>query len=104
MQEKTKQKAEQKNKEVVKGELIEAPRPVYPAEARKQRIEGTVTVTIVIDEDGKVVSARAKSGPEPLHAASVEAAYKARFKPTTVDGKPVKVAGAMTYNFIVDEK
>ncbi|MGH9967954.1 MAG: TonB family protein, partial [Pyrinomonadaceae bacterium] len=101
---KAKEKTEKKDKEVVKGELIEAPRPVYPEEARKQRIEGMVTVSIVIGEDGKVVQARAKSGPEALHGASVDAAYKARFKPTTVDGKPVKVAGAMTYNFVIDEK
>lgn len=101
---KSKEKAKEKDKEVVKGGLIEAPRPVYPEEARKQKIEGMVTVSIVIDQDGKVASARAKSGPAALHGASVEAAYKARFKPTTVDGKPVKVAGIMTYSFVADEK
>lgn len=88
---------------VVKGELIEAPRAEYPQEAKKQKIEGTVTVKIVIGEEGRVISARASSGPELLHDASVAAAYKARFKPSTVNGNPVKVAGAMTYNFKLDE-
>jgi TonB family protein len=89
--------------EVVKGPLIEAPRPVYPTEARKQRVEGEVSVAIVIGEEGKVISARAKSGPELLQSAAVDAAYKARFKPATLDGKPVKVFGAMSYNFVLDE-
>src|ERR1700730_615672 len=105
---KTKSKEEssdQKSKgKVEKGALIEAPHPVYPEEAKKQKIEGTVAVTITIGEDGNVIFAKAKSGPEPLYAASQEAAYKARFKPTTKDGKPVKVAGVISYNFVVDEK
>ena len=97
--------SEQKSKEKVeKGALIEAPPPVYPEEAKKQKIEGTVSVTITIGEDGNVIFAKAKSGPEPLYGASEEAAYKARFKPTTKDGKPVKVAGIMSYNFVVDKK
>ena len=105
---KTKSKEEssdQKSKEKVeKGALIEAPPPVYPEEAKEQKIEGTVAVTITIGDDGNVIFAKAKSGPEPLYRASEEAAYKARFKPTTKDGKPVKVAGVISYNFVADKK
>ena len=86
-----------------KGHLIDAPQPVYPVEARKNKISGTVTVEIEIGEDGNVVSAKAASGPDALRAAAVEAAYKARFKPTTVKGKPVKVSAALTYNFVLDD-
>ena len=97
--------SDQKSKgKVEKGALIEAPPPVYPEEAKKQKVEGTVSVTITIGEDGNVIFAKAKSGPEPLYGASEEAAYKARFKPTTKDGKPVKVAGTMSYNFVADKK
>jgi TonB family protein len=96
--------AKEKSKDKVVGELIEAPPPVYPDEAKKQKIEGTVIVAIVIGDDGNVISAKAKSGPEPLHAAAETAASKARFKLTTVNGKPAKVAGAMTYNFVLDKK
>ena len=97
--------SDQKSKgKVEKGALIEAPHPVYPEEAKQQKIEGTVAVTITIGEDGNVIFAKAKSGPEPLYGASEEAAYKARFKPTTKDGKPVKVAGVISYNFVADKK
>ncbi len=91
-------------KEVQKGELIEAPRPIYPDEAKAKKIEGQVTVSIVIGEEGNVISARPTSGPELLQGAAKDAALKARFKPTVVNGKPAKVAGAMTYNFVLDEK
>ncbi len=90
--------------EVVKGELIEAPQPVYPDEAKEQKVEGTVTVSIVINEEGKVISAKVASGHQLLHAASRDAAFKARFKPTKLSGQPVKVTGVITYNFVLDKK
>jgi TonB family protein len=95
----------QKSKDKLeKGGLIEAPPPVYPEEAKKDKIEGLVTVAIVIGDDGNVISAKAKSGPEALHGAAEVAASKARFRPSTLNGKPVKVSGAMSYNFVLDKK
>jgi TonB family protein len=97
--------SKEKNKEkLIKGELIEAPKPVYPDEAKKQKIEGLVVVKIVIGDNGNVISAKANSGPEALYGAAETAASKARFKPSTLNGKPVKVAGAMTYNFVLDKE
>ena len=84
-----------------RGNLIEAPTPVYPIEARRQRIEGTVRLKITIDEDGNVISATPQSGPEALQGASQDAAYKARFQPTTKEGKPVKVEATLAYNFVI---
>ena len=102
-------KSKYKNKEkdtqdkVEKGGLIEAPHPVYPAEAKEKKVEGRVTVDIVIGEEGKVISARPTSGPSALHAAARDAALKARFHPTALKGKPVKVSGALSYNFVLDK-
>ena len=56
---------------------------------------------IVIDEQGRVVSAKAASGPPLLLQAAVLAAYKARFTPTVLGGQPVKVTGSITYNFVL---
>lgn len=100
----TQEKARDAKQKVTKGELIEAPRPIYPEEAKAKRIEGQVSVSIVIGEEGNVISARPTSGPELLQGAAKDAALKARFKPTLVDGKPAKVSGVMTYNFVMDEK
>jgi protein TonB len=55
---------------------------------------------VIVDESGKVISARAVSGHPLLQAASVEAAYAAKFSPTLLSGQPVKVTGTISYNFI----
>ena len=103
LQEKSEKPANEKQ-DVKKGGLIEAPRPIYPPEAKEKKVEGQVTVSIVIGEEGTVISARPTSGPELLQGAAKDAALKARFHPTVVNGKAAKVAGAMTYNFVLDEK
>lgn len=103
MQEKA-DKPSNKKQDVKKGGLIEAPKPIYPPEAREKKVEGQVTVSIVIGEEGTVISARPTSGPELLQGAAKDAALKARFHPTVVNGKPAKVSGAMTYDFVLDEK
>jgi len=63
------------------------------------RVEGTVTVEVLLDEEGKVVSARAADGNTILRQAAVNAARLARFSPTILAGKPVKVAGVIMYKF-----
>lgn len=83
---------------------VSKPLPRYPAEAREARVEGVVTVQLVIGEEGDVTTARAVSGHELLRAASVEAACRARFSPTKLSGRPVKVAGVMTYRFVLHNR
>lgn len=86
--------------ELLNGRAITLPKPVYPAVARAARASGTVIVKVVIDEEGKVIAAQAHSGHPLLQAAAVKAAREALFTPTLLEGKPVKVAGAITYNFV----
>jgi TonB family protein len=81
------------------GKAVDLPKAVYPEEARKSRIAGQVQVQILVDETGKVVSAVATFGPEVLREAATKAAMRAKFKPTIVDGVPVKVSGILTYDF-----
>ncbi len=86
---------------VLNGKAISKPAPPYPAEAKEARASGTVTIAIVIDEAGKVFSARPVGGHPLLRQASVNAACKAQFSPTTLSGQPVKVSGVITYNFVL---
>jgi TonB family protein len=60
-----------------------------------------VTVQIVVDETGKVISAKAVSGHPLLLQSAQQAAYQARFSPTTLSGQAVKVSGVITYNFVL---
>jgi len=82
------------------GKAIDLPKAAYPDEARKSHAGGTVQVQVLVDETGKVVSARASFGPEVLRAAAEKAAMGARFKPMIVDGVAVKVSGILTYDFV----
>lgn len=84
---------------VLNGHALELPKPSYPEAARRARITGTVRVRVVIDENGKVVSAQALDGPAELRKAAEDAAFKARFSPTRLMGQPVKVSGEIDYNF-----
>jgi len=84
---------------VLNGTAVSLPPPVYPDAAKRMRIGGTVSVDVILDETGKVVSAVASSGPALLRDAAVQAALKARFSPTKLSGQPVKVSGVINYKF-----
>jgi TonB family protein len=84
---------------VLNGQAIDLPKPVYPQPAKIVKASGMVTVQVLIDETGKVVSAQAVSGHQLLRAPAVQAAYRARFTPTLLSNQPVKVSGVITYNF-----
>lgn len=78
---------------------LSLPKPIYPQMGKQMRIEGVVRVVVLIDESGKVVSARAESGHTMLRAAAVAAARQAKFTPALVSGQPVPVAGFISYTF-----
>lgn len=84
---------------VLNGKALELPKPDYPEIARRARASGLVTVEVVIDLSGKVISAKAVSGPSMLQRAAEQAALRARFTPTLLSGQPVKMTGTINYNF-----
>lgn len=86
---------------VISSKIITKPAPAYPVIAKQVGAQGTVTVEILIDEQGRVVSAHATSGHPLLRTAAQQSAYQARFSPTSIAGQPVKVSGIITYNFIL---
>jgi TonB family protein len=84
---------------VANGKATYLPKPPYPATAMAVRAEGKVDVQIMIDEHGKVVSAKAVSGHPLLRNAAEQAAWGAKFTPTLLSNVPVKVTGVIVYNF-----
>jgi protein TonB len=75
------------------------PKPAYPEIAKRAGAQGPVNVQVLIDETGKVISAKAISGSPLLMIAAQQAALAARFSPTKLSEQPVKVSGVITYNF-----
>ena len=88
---------------VLNGKALDLPKPGYPPQARRARASGVVIVEVVIDEKGKVISAKATSGNTLLRQAAEHAARGARFSPTLLSGQPVKVTGEINYNFAVGQ-
>ena len=84
---------------VLNGIALSLPSPSYPETARRLRTSGIVTVEVIVDETGKVISAVATSGPSLLRDVAVQAASRARFSPTKLSGQPVKVSGLINYKF-----
>ncbi|HEY8226591.1 MAG TPA: TonB family protein [Pyrinomonadaceae bacterium] len=84
---------------VLNGTAISLPPPNYPESAKRMKTEGIVSVEVILDETGKVISATATSGPPMLRDAAVQAAKRARFSPTKLSGTPVKVSGTINYKF-----
>ena len=85
---------------VLQGKAVFLPKPNYPAMAKQIRLQGTVVVQVLIDEQGKVVSAKAVSGHPILVPGAQQAAMQSRFLPTKLGEQPVKVSGVITYNFV----
>jgi protein TonB len=87
------------SKGVSQGAVITRVTPIYPSTAKQMNAFGEVRVEITIDESGRVIEARALSGHPTLRGAAEEAARKWVFKPTLLDGTPVKQSGVLTFVF-----
>ena len=88
---------------ILNGKAVSLPPPAYPEAARRTRTSGTVAVEVVVDVSGKVISAKAVSGPVLLQQAAEMAARLARFTPTLISGQPTRVAGVINYNFSLQQ-
>ena len=90
--------------QVLNGRAISLPQPTYPPIAVAAHASGTVVVEVILDLDGKVMAAQVVSGHPLLQAASLKAARLAQFSPTLLNGKPVRIIGNITYNFVARRK
>jgi TonB family protein len=79
---------------------VSAPSPQYTEIARKARIQGVVIVEAIIDKAGSVTNVKGLKGlPMGLDTAAADAVKKWKFKPATLNGKPVAVIYNLTVNF-----
>jgi len=74
--------------------------PVYPEEARRERISGIVILETIIDRNGVVKGVTVRKGlPHGLSEAAVDAVKQWVFKPGTLNGEAVDVVFHLTINF-----
>lgn len=83
-----------------KPKLVKMVKPVYPEEARKNKVQGVVILEAAIDEGGKVKALRMLKSPDPLLTEAAIAAVKGwEYEPFIQDGKAKNVAFTVTVTF-----
>jgi protein TonB len=75
--------------------------PIYPSLALAARVQGTVILQAVIDENGTVRELRVLRGHPLLDDAAMQAVAKWRFTPTLLNGTTVPVVMTVTVTFLL---
>jgi TonB family protein len=84
---------------VMAGNILSKVTPVYPKEAKEQKIQGAVVLKAVIGKDGHIENLEATSGPDELQASALAAVKQWVYKPYLLNGNPVEVETTITVNF-----
>jgi len=78
---------------------VSLPKATLSEEAKRVKATGKVSVRVIVDENGKVVSAVALNNVAVLREAAEDAARQAVFNPMVLDGITVRFTGILTYDF-----
>jgi protein TonB len=84
---------------VSQGLLIKSVDPVYPALARKMRIQGSVELMANIGTDGSITSVKLLSGDSVLSQAAINAVKQWKYKPYYLGDQPVAIQTQITVKF-----
>lgn len=85
-------------------EMVHRQKAEYPFVAERDGIQGQVIVKVQVSETGDVEKTEVLSGDPILAEAAVRAAKKFKFKPFIRNGKPVKVATKLPFDFYFRDK
>ena len=77
--------------------------PIYPVQAQRQGIEGTVKLHVLISKEGAVEQITTADGPAALFAAAETAIRQWHFTPTMVGNQPVEVGRNITVIFRLEK-
>jgi TonB family protein len=84
---------------VSQGLLLRKVDPVYPDDARRAHIQGTVLLQASINKEGRIADLRLIAGPKELVSAAIGAVQQWRYKPYPLMGNPVEVETQIQVNF-----
>jgi hypothetical protein len=80
--------------------LISKPAPAFPPDSDPGGFGNNVVVSVIIDENGRVVTANSNTPITFLGDPAVAAAYQATFEPVTCNGKPVMARRLLRYKVV----
>jgi TonB family protein len=79
--------------------LIHRVEPEYPAQARAQRLQGSVVLDVQIAADGTIRNVSLNRGDPVLAEAAIHAVRQWKYQPYAVDGRPVEMQTQVTIKF-----
>lgn len=85
--------------EIMQKLLVHRVEPVYPPEARKQRLQGVIVLNVVVGTDGAVMRMRPLNGPDILAQAAMDALRWWKFEPYRLNGEPAVVETTLAVEF-----
>jgi TonB family protein len=89
---------------VTAGLLLHKVAPVYPMDARRAGIQGTVLLRARIGKDGRIADLQLISGPNELAKAAIGAVQQWRYRPYLLMGNPVEVDTQIQVNFTLSPR
>ncbi len=84
--------------------LVHKVQPVYPSVAKEARVEGSVVLQALIDENGQIKGLSVLSGHPLLVQAAMAAVKQWRYQPFLLNGKHVEVETVITVNFALGRR
>ena len=85
------------------GVLVYKVQPVYPAEARRMRVQGNVVIDALVTAQGRIDELKLVSGDSILAAAAMDAVRRWRYTPYSLNGKPIPKQTRITVSFIAPQ-
>jgi TonB family protein len=82
------------------GALVHKVQPIYPPEARRMRVQGSVVIDAKITVKGQVEELKLISGDPLLAAAAMDAVRRWRYTPYSLNGQPIVKETRITISFI----
>jgi TonB family protein len=81
--------------------LLKRVDPVYPELARRARVEQTVMLEVLVDEQGNVANIRVIRGHPLLDQAAIDAVKQWQYAPTLLNGQAVRVLATVEVPFLL---
>lgn len=88
---------------VMRSSLVTKVNPIYPPEAKRQRIDGAVLLQINIDKNGNVSEVEPISGHPLLIRAAIDAVKQWKYKPYLLNNTPIEVETTVLIKFVISE-
>lgn len=79
--------------------LIRKVMPLYPELAKRARVQDTVILVVVVDEEGNVTDIKVQKGHPLLNQAAIDAVKQWKYTPTVLNGEPVPITGTVNVVF-----